>query len=114
MEKIGEKRGQPAIGKRLQCQAQDDHAPVPTRYPCDVRQIRNAGEARAQALVVAHHDERRAGCLDIRKQKIKERLLPVAVERGSRLVGDNEFGRADQRPRRRYALLLPDAEARRR
>ena len=63
---------------------------------------------------MTHHDERRTGCLDIREQKIQESLLTVAVEGGGRLVGDNEFGRADQRPRRRYALLLANAEVRRR
>ena len=63
---------------------------------------------------MAYHDERRTGRLGIREQQIEERLLTVAVERGGRLVGDDELRRADQRARRRYALLLADAEARRR
>ena len=68
----------------------------------------------AQAFVMADHDERRAGGLDVGEQKIEESLLPVSVERRRRLVGDDQFGRADQRPRRGDALLLADTQVCRR
>ena len=61
---------------------------------------------------MADHDERCVGRRDIGEQKIEERLLAVAVERGGRLVGDDEFGRADQRARGGNALLLAHAQVR--
>ena len=48
----------------------------------------------------------------LREKKIQERCLPPAVERRGRLVGDDDLGSTDQRPRRGDALLLADAEAR--
>ncbi len=39
-------------------------------------------------------------------------MLAVAVERGGRLVGDDQLGRADERSGRGHALLLAHAEAR--
>ena len=63
---------------------------------------------------MAHHDERRAGRRSLSEQEIEEGLLPIAVERGGWLVGDDEFRAADQRARGGDALLLTDAQVRRR
>ena len=59
---------------------------------------------------MAHHDESRAGSIEVSEQKIEERLLPVPVERRRRLVSNDQFGRTDQRSRRRNALLLADTQ----
>ena len=76
----------------------------------DAGEVGDAGEACAQAFVVADHDQRRAGGGDIGEQEVEECLLAVAVERGGGLVGDDQLGRADQRARGGHALLLAYAE----
>ena len=45
-----------------------------------------------------------------REQQLQELLAAVGVERRRGLVGDDHFGRADQRARRRDALLLAHAQ----
>ncbi len=112
----GERGGERAVAQRLHRQARNDRA----GRSCggaplgdgDLVEPQHAVEARAELLLVAHHDERRAGRLRLGEQQIEEGELPVAVERRGRLVGDDQLRPADQRARRGDALLLADAEVR--
>ena len=42
------------------------------------------------------------------RRSCEERLPRIRIQRGRRLVGDDELGRADERARRGHALLLAD------
>ena len=59
---------------------------------------------------MAHEEQRRAGCVAFLQQQFEKRLLAVRVERRRRLVGDDDLGTADERARRRDALLLADRQ----
>ena len=100
-----------AVGEGLQGEARDDHAADPSRVG-DLIEASHAIEAGRESFVVAHHDQRRARRRSLSEQEIEKGLLPVAVQRGGRLVGDDEFRAADERARGGDALLLTDAQAR--
>jgi hypothetical protein len=67
-------------------------------------------KAGGQSLVVTDHDQRCACRAHLLEQQIEKRVLAVGIEGRGRLIRDDQFGRADQRARRRHALLLADAE----
>src|SRR5262249_44001 len=60
---------------------------------------------------MADHDQGRAPIRYLRKEQMEEGRLAIGVKRRGRLVGDDEFWRADQRTRGSDPLLLADAEA---
>ena len=53
--------------------------------------------------------QRRMGSLAFGQQQIKKRLLSIDIQRGGRLIGQNQRRIAEQRARRRHPLLLADA-----
>jgi hypothetical protein len=69
-------------------------------------------EARRKRRIVAGEQHRAAGRLALLHQKIHKAQAGTGVERRRRLIGDHQRRGADQRPSRRHALLLPDAEFR--
>ena len=109
----GEHGRQPAVAQRLQGEAQDDHGCRLPSLPAadgDLVEPHHLVEARGQALVVADHDQRRAGLRRFGEQQVEEGGLAVAVERRGRLVGHDQLRRADQRAGGGNALLLADAQ----
>ena len=62
-----------AVAQRLQGEARDDHAAALRSRCGDVVEAQHAVEARAELLVVADHDERRAGRLRPRRTADREK-----------------------------------------
>jgi len=60
---------------------------------------------------MADHDQGRTAIRYLCEEQIEEGRLAIAVKRRGRLVGDDEFRRANQRTRGSDPLLLADAKA---
>src|ERR671931_669833 len=80
----------------------------------DLVQPQHAVEARAELFFVADHDQRRSGRCDLREKEVEEGVLAIAIKGGGGFVGDDQLRTTNQRPRSSNALLLADAEVRRR
>jgi hypothetical protein len=80
----------------------------------DLVQCDGPVEVRGQAPVMADENQARSDGRRLAQQQVDEDLLSLGIERRGRLVGDQDLGAADQRPRGGDALLLADAEFRRR
>ena len=72
-----------------------------------------AGHGHRLLLVVRHHDEGEAELLLQAHQLEARALAQLAVERGQRLVEQQELGPLDQRAGQRHALALAARELRR-
>src|SRR3954469_23142178 len=62
--------------------------------------------ARGQALVVGHHDERRAVFAVHGEEKLNDIRARLGIQAAGRLVGKEEPRAHDERARQGYALLL--------
>ena len=90
----GQHGGQPAVAQGLQGEAQDDHAagtPLGDVAISSSRTTRSKRGAELSSWLTMI--ERRAGRRRFGEQQIEKRLLAVAVERGRRLVGDDQLRR---------------------
>ena len=78
--------------------------------PVELRERDPPVEMYAKPRVVAREQKRRTRLVALREQKLEEALARPLVQRGGRLVGDDQFRSSDQGSRHRDALLLADAE----
>jgi hypothetical protein len=76
----------------------------------DRRQRQLAVEAGGQPPVMADEEQRAARRQALASEQSEKGFLTLGVEGRGRFVGDDDLGTSDQRARRRYALLLADAQ----
>ena len=78
--------------------------------PVELRERDPPVEIYAEPRVMAREQKRRTRLVALREQELEKALARTLVQRGGRLVGDDQLRSADQGPRHRDPLLLADAE----
>jgi hypothetical protein len=86
----------------------------PPARAVDLGQRDDAVEMLGETQIMADEQQGGADRPAFGEQKVDEGLLTRRIERGGRLVGDDDFRTADQRARGGDALLLADRQFRRR